>query len=123
MAVTRIVTGTLMIPTTEANASGLYTDLRLELVFITSGSTVVDQTSTVSTSKHYTFTYSDNGQHVKVLLVVFWCNSLTHHDASACMVLSSNVEAPTISTRCRLRRLSSINTPVPQSSFPYPRSL
>jgi hypothetical protein len=64
----KTISGTLTIPTTEASSGGAYSDLTLQLVFISGFTESVSQTASVSTSNTYSFTYTDNGQIVKVRL-------------------------------------------------------
>src|SRR3989337_3414989 len=66
----KTIYGNITIPLSEASAGGVYTDLTLKLVSITAGVETVEQTSTVSTTKTYSFEYDDTGiEQVQVRLI------------------------------------------------------
>ena len=65
----RTITGNLTIPNSEPSLGGFYTDLTLQLVIIVSGSTSVLQSSGVSTTNSFSFTFDDNGELFQIHLI------------------------------------------------------
>ena len=65
----KTIDGTLTIPTTEPSTSGIYDDLSVKLYFLSGNTESLQQSSAVTTSNTFEFTYNDEGQQIRVKLV------------------------------------------------------
>lgn len=65
----RTIQGNLTIPAFEPETGGIYDDLSVRLYFLTGGTETLEQSSAVTTSNTFEFTYQDSGQQVRVKLI------------------------------------------------------
>lgn len=65
----RTIQGTLTIPAFEPETGGIYDDLSVRLFYLTGGTETLEQSSAVTTSNTFEFTYQDSGQQIRVKLI------------------------------------------------------